>query len=197
MKGIAAWIWIMSTIVLGILVFTAGSMLIMRYFEDVKKEGVIEQVTKLYTSMETVCLLGGVGDFSGHRIDVPEFTRAIYVANASDELPPDKVSDYITKSKTNMGNYLCLQFADENYPRCRQVSCYMNMTYMGRPSLKESIWTIVSRTFDKPTYKYRVLVNKTDYKFLTIEGVQIIAEITKPTTTTSTSTTSTTIQTQV
>ena len=178
MKGITAWIWIILSVVLGLFTLIFGSIFIFRYVEAGQKQVILDQFSDLGTSMVDVCLKGGIGRAVYITIAIPENTRAIYVANASDEAPPDKVSEDITNGKSHTGTYLCLQFFDENIPRCDIVPCDMKFTYIGTPSLKSTLQNIVSTlSGNPPVHKFYMLVNKTDYKLVQTVAVPIIGDV--------------------
>lgn len=174
MKGIAAWIWIIASVVLGILVLTFSSILILNQYDLTQKQNVISQFSDFYVKMKDVCT-AGIGDVYFYKLALPEQTRAIYVSNSSDQLPPAKVSEYVTKSQTAVGNYLCLQFFDENLPRCGEMSCYSNFTYIGTPSLQPTLQNLVARlTGQTPIYYFLVQINKVDYNYLYVNSTQTI-----------------------
>lgn len=175
MKGIAAWIWIIMSVVLGILVVVLGSTLIFNQLDLTQKQLAIDEFTDFAGKIKTVCTEGGVGEIYYYKISVPEKTRAIYISNFSDQLPPDKVSDFITKGKSALGTYVCMQFFDENLPRCVQISCYTNFTYIGTPSLQPMLQSLVARLSGQyPTYYFLVRIAKTDYNYVLANATQTI-----------------------
>lgn len=189
MKGIAAWIWIILSVILGILVITFSSTLIINQYDLTQKQLAIDNFQDFYTHVKNVCIQGGIGEVYYYKISVPENTRAIYVSNVSDQLPPDTVSVLITKSRTSVGNYLCLQFADENIPRCGKFACYANFTYIGTPSLQPTLQSLVARlTGQSPIYNFLMMVNKTDFYYLNVKGTQTIGSQTPQTLTSTTAT---------
>jgi hypothetical protein len=175
MKAVAAWIWVIMGVILGILVLVFGSTLLFQQVTLTQKQLAIDQFQDFCGKVKTICTEGGIGELYYYKIAIPENTRAIYVANASDALPPDKVSDYITKSRSAVGNYFCMQFSDENLPRCSKISCYSNFTYIGTPSLKPTLQSILARLGGQSTvYNFLVFINKTNYNFLTLNASQTI-----------------------
>jgi len=189
MKGIAEWIWIILSVVLGLMLLVFGSIFILRQSEVSQKQLILEQFSDLGTKMNDICLKGGIGRTAYISVAIPENTRAIYVANESDEAPPDKVSEDITKGRSYIGNYLCLQFFDENIPRCGIVSCDMKFTYIGTPSFKSTLQTLLSRlSGNPPVNKFYLQINKTDYKLIQTIAVPIVGDTLPIITTTSTQT---------
>lgn len=212
LKGVSEWILIIISVLLGIFTITFGAILLLRQADLIQKQLSITEFSQLDNEMNRICLKGGVGQTTFIPITVPQNTRAIYVANASDEPPPDKVSVYITNKQSHVGTYLCLQFFDENIPHvCGAVNCDMVFTYIGTPSLQSTLQTIISQlTGNAPVYKYYLLLNKTDFNLVQTTAYPIIGEgvpnatsiLSSSVTTssvinpTSTSTTSTTLTTQ-
>jgi hypothetical protein len=125
--------------------------------------------------MNEICVKGGIGEMYGLEIGIPQIIKAIYVCNQTDEYPPDKVSVYISEGESAIGSRLCLQFFDENIPKCLDLNCYSKMTYMGTPSMKSDLGSLVAKlTGNSPVYKYRAVINKTEEQFVTVKGIQII-----------------------
>jgi hypothetical protein len=175
MKALSAWIWIISSILFGILVLTIGAKLIIGQLQAQQKHNILNQADVLYRKMNDVCSKGGIGELYSLEIGVPEITKAIYVCNETDEYPPDKISEYISKGTSAIGSRLCLQFFDDNIPKCLNLPCQSKMTYMGTPSMKSDLPSTIARILGtSPVYKYRVFINKTDDMFLTVKATQII-----------------------
>jgi len=189
MKGVAEWIWIVISVILGLITITVGSLLLLRQADVVQKQAILQQFSQLGEEMNRACSKGGVGQTTYLSISLPNSARAIYVANASDESPPDKVSEYITKGRNGIGTYLCIQFFDENIPRCEAISCDMIFTYIGTPSLKSTLQTILSSlTGNSPMNSFYLLLNKTDYHLVQTTAVPLIGNLLPNITTTATRT---------
>lgn len=196
MKAVAAWIWIIMSVVLGILVLTFGAILILNQLDLTQKQLALDQFTDFSGKMVRTCVEGGVGETYYYKISIPEKMRAIYVSNFSDQLPPDKVSDLITKVKSAVGSNVCMQFFDENLPRCVKIGCLTNFTYIGTPSLQPTLQSLIAKLSGQyPTYYFLVKIQKTDYNYLTANATQTIGSqnpsTTIPTTTTSATTATT------
>ena len=110
-----------------------------------------------------------------YNISVTEPVRAIYAANMSDDFPPDKVSVLISDKKSAIGKYFCMMFFDDTLPRCEDVGCNIDMTYIGTPSLKNDLFSMISRlSGSSPVYVYKIDINKTDYKLVKVQATPII-----------------------
>lgn len=187
MKAIAAWIWITTSVLLGLIVFSLGSSLIISQMQSGQKESAITQFLDLSSKVRRTCLTGGTGELYHYTISLPEVVKAVYVANNSDDLPPDKVSEMITNEKSAIGKYFCLQFSDENVPRCEQILCNTTFTYIGTPSLKQTVWSLLAKIQNPvPVYKFDMTINKTDMKWVVVSTTGNLTMPTSPTATTST-----------
>jgi len=196
MKGVSEWIFIIISVMLGIFTITFGSVLLLRQADITQKQLSITQFSSLDDEMNRMCLKGGVGQTTFIPVSIQQNARAIYVANASDEPPPDKVSVYITAGQSHVGTFLCLQFFDENIPRCGHVNCDMIFTYIGSPSLQSTLQTIIAQlTGGPPVYKFYLLLNKTDYNLVQITAFPIIGDKLPNVAVTGTTTSSMTTQT--
>jgi len=177
MKGIAVWIWIVASVALGMIVFVTGITVMIKSFDANNRQSIISQYSYLFSKVKTMCFIEGIGGLYHYEILVPESIRAIYMANQSDELPPSQVSVLISKQSSAVGNYFCIKFFDENIPRCEKIACSIKMTYIGSPSMKSDLFSMISKVISgTPIYKYRLTINKTDEKFVTIEGVPFLGE---------------------
>jgi len=178
MKGMAIWIWIVASTVLGLILFSMGITMILNQMKTSERQSIISQYSFFFSKVTAVCMTGGIGEtYRSFELFIPESTRAIYMANQSDELPPPQVSVYISKQRSAVGNYFCLKFFDENIPRCEKISCSVNMTYMGSPSLKSDLFSMISKVISgTPIYKYKTVINKTADKFVTIDGIPFLGE---------------------
>src|SRR3989338_32662 len=175
-KGMAAWILIVISVALGLIVLVFGTTFLLRQAEVGQKQVILEQYSDLGRKMKLTCE-GGIGQTLYFAIAIPQNTRAIYVANMSDETPPDKVSEYITKTRSRVGNYFCLQFFDENIPRCDMTGCDMNFPYIGPPSLQSTLQNLVSvLSGNPPISKFYLKINKTDYKMLYTVAVPYVGD---------------------
>ena len=168
MKGIANWIMIMGSIIIGITIFFIGVSLVIKQIRMSERQSVLEQIQDFHNKIEDTCKLGK-GSTYYYKIILPNNVRSVYIANSSHELPPDKVSEMITKKESSFGDYLCIQFFDDNLPICQKIGCMANFTYIGSPSLKNTLQTLIASLKKKnPSYEYRVIIEKTDDYFLNV-----------------------------
>lgn len=174
-KGQSEWIWIVISVILGLITIVVGATLLLSQADATAKNSVLQQFSVLQSEMSRICLKGGIGQTTYLSDSVPNSVRAIYVANSSDESPPDLVSDYITKGRSGIGTYLCIQFFDENIPRCQAIPCDMIFTYIGTPSQKQTLQIILSTlSGNTPTYNFYMFLNKTDYHLVRTVAVPLI-----------------------
>jgi hypothetical protein len=175
MKAIASWMWVMMGVVLGLVIFASSYIILMRVTSARIKQLAWSEYDYLFSKIKTTCSIAGIGGLYHHKISVPEAVRAIYVANYSDEYPPAKVSVYISEKASATGEYFCMQYFDNEFPECRKLDCKLTMTYMGTPSLKSDLASLVARLAGGATvYKFDIDMNKTYYKDVRIEATQIV-----------------------
>ncbi|MFH8107919.1 MAG: hypothetical protein QXJ25_02770 [Candidatus Aenigmatarchaeota archaeon] len=180
-KGISAWILVIGGIILGMIIFFAGIYISIQTIKINEKQAALSEINTLYEKIERTCLVGGIGETYYYKISLPESIRAVYVSNYSDEEPPDKVSVLISENKIGLGKYFCYQFFNEA-PNCRKISCNTFMTYIGTPSMKEDLLSLLARVAgERPRYNYTIIINKTFFD--TVIAVTKLVEIPITTTT--------------
>lgn len=177
MKGVATWVLIVGSVVFGIMIFAASSSLIIKQVENIERQMIIDNIADLYNLLKLVCINEGIGAQRFYEIDLPENVRAVYVSKSEYSEPPDKVSVLISDRESTVGNYFCYQLWEENLPKCRELMCDLNFTYIGTPSLKSDLPTLISRILSKkPVYKYNLQIRKLKDWFLLVEAEQVIGD---------------------
>ncbi|MEM5792916.1 MAG: hypothetical protein QXY45_00965 [Candidatus Aenigmatarchaeota archaeon] len=168
MKGLANWIMVIGGLIIGITVFYAGVSLLVKQMRMAQVQTVLEEVQDFHNQLSAVCRMG-LGHKKSYTISLPDNVRAVYVANKSYELPPDKVSVMISNRVMSVGNYTCIQFFNNNLPVCEYIGCYANFTYIGSPSMKPSLQTLLaSIRGNYPVYVYSVNIEKIGPYFLDV-----------------------------
>ena len=177
MKGVAAWIWIVMSVVLALIVIVFGSRLVLDQLSSTQKQVAIENFYDINFKVKYVCDKGGVGELYRYKIALPESVTAIYISNSSDDPPPAKVPVLISKGSMAIGKFFCIKFTEENIPRCEPLSCYVNMTYFGTPSQKSDLASLIARLVEgSPIFKYDILLNKTAQTFIDATAKASIGE---------------------
>jgi len=181
MKGIAAWIWIIGSLILGMMVFVMGSTIFFGQLEARLKQSATDNFYDLTYKIKRTCTEGGLGEVYHYKtFAVPEIVKAVYSANESEQMPPDKVSLYISDGRSASGKYFCINYFGDDLPICQAVDCSIDATYMGMPSAKPSIFGMVARLMSEgsiyKTYKYYVLINKTNTSFVAVKATPIIGQ---------------------
>jgi hypothetical protein len=167
MKGIAAWIWIIMSVVLGIVVTVFGAKLILDQLSSTQKEVAVENYYDLFYKVTNVCGKGGIGEIYHYKMALPDSVTAIYIGNSSQDFPPPTVPVLVSSGSMAVGDYFCIKFAAENIPHCEALSCNVDMTYFGTPSLKSDLPALIARLAEgSPTYNYDILINKTDVNYI-------------------------------
>lgn len=161
MKSSAAtWLWIIGGLMIGIAVIGFAVSIFGGMMRSYQENDVIEQVYQLGNRAESVCQ-GGFGNLDFMKIELPDFVRAVYPARSGHQKPPDRVAQFITDKEAGSGKYICLSFFGKPEPRCREISCSINMSYIGSPSLKDDLFSVLSKiSGDYPTYKFSLSIEK-------------------------------------
>jgi len=187
MKGLANWIMIVGSVIIGLVLFSIGASLFISQIRAVQRQGVLEQIQYFHDQLISACNMG-LGNKRSYSLNLPDNLRAVYAANNTYDPPPDKVSELITDQKAAVGNHTCIQFFDDNLPICQYIGCYANMTYMGSPSMKSTLQTLLARLKGSPpNYEYVVDIEKADEYFINARGkagIKPSASSSIPTTTT-------------
>ena len=166
MKGLANWIMVIGWVVIGITLFAIGISLITRQIRTAQRQTILEEMQDFHNQLVSVCNMG-LGNKKSYNLALPDNVRAVYVAKNDHELPPDKVSEMITNQNTDVGNYICIQFFDDNLPICQDVGCDVDLTYMGSPSMKSTLQTLIAQLKGNyPIYEYTVEMEKSDEYFI-------------------------------
>ena len=175
MKAVATWILVAGGIMIGLVIITLTFSIAANIFRGQQEANALSQFSDLVNRAEAICT-ASEGNVDFMRIGIPEITRAIYPGSAKFSQPPDKVSDLITDEAEGSGNYLCLQFFDNPEPRCRQISCRLRATYIGSPSLKDDLFSLVSKLAgSSPVYEYFVTIEKLEGE-VKITAQKVISE---------------------
>ncbi|MGC9310432.1 MAG: hypothetical protein ACP5E4_01775 [Candidatus Aenigmatarchaeota archaeon] len=161
----ASWIWVIGSILFGMIILYAGYSLMGRQVGVSSDSFLMAEISGLEAALERVCVSEGVGARDIRDISLPENVRAVYISNSAQKPPPDSVSSMISGKDTAVGNYLCFQLTDydENIPKyCWELSCRVNLTYIGTPTLKKTLASRLSELMGgKRIYRYRITLTKT------------------------------------
>ncbi len=170
MKGVANWIMVIGGVIIGLTLFFVSVNLIIRQIRTNQKQTVLGKMQNFHGQLVTACKMG-LGHKKNYELTLPDTVRAVYVGNETYESPPDKVSVMVSNRDKAVGNHTCIQFFDDNLPICQYIGCYASMTYMGSPSLKSNLQTLISRIKGEyPVYEYTVEIEKSDEYFLDVTG---------------------------
>jgi len=195
MKGVANWIIVIGSVIIGMTIFVIGISLFVKQIRTTQRQIILEEIQDFHDKLESTCDMGK-GSRYYYNLVIPDNVRAVYAAENDHESPPDKVSVLISDFEASVGDYLCIQFFDDNLPICQELSCLTNFTYIGSPSLKSNLQTLLARLrSDYPVFEYSVEIEKSDEYFLNViseMGTLYVTTTTTSTTTVTQTTTSTT-----
>jgi hypothetical protein len=167
-KGMASWIWVIGSVIFGLIIFYAGYTLIGSMMKTGADEMLQSELSDLHAALRRSCVSEGAGSRTTHEISIPERVKAVYIAKSNRSPPPDKVSTLISDRETSAGNYLCYQLmsGESNLPkRCWELPCEINMTYVGTPTLKVTLATRLAYLMgERNIFSYRYTITKTGEK---------------------------------
>lgn len=154
MKGftVSAWIWITGSVVIGMIALTLAYNAILWVATDAEVKQDIRQLSAMMASFSSVCT-GGPGN--RETLDMM-FGRSVqaYYASESRANPPDKIWQLIMNKSTSSGSWLCMKLKSEDFPRCVEIGCNVEMPYLGATA-EENFFTQVNAILGKGTsYKY-------------------------------------------
>jgi len=168
---VSSWIWIIGGVVVAAIVIIMGVSMMMRLQQNNQKVFAMDTYNNFVARVSTVCSQS-TGNVDYYSLALPDVVKAMYVAKYSNEKPPDKVSVNITNLDTAQGKFICMQFFDENVPRCSKINCLVNMTYVGTPLRKNSLADMMARLTGKsPMYGYTLTILK-----ISTDNVTIVAK---------------------
>jgi hypothetical protein len=168
MKGVSNWIMVIGGVIIGLTLFAIGIGLLIRQIETSKRHTFLEQFQDFHGQLESICKMG-LGHKKHYKLVIPDIVRAVYTVNKSYEPPPDKVSELITNRESEVGNYSCIQFFDDNLPICQYIGCHADMIYMGSPSLKPSLQRLLGELREQYlVYEYTIKIEKSGKYLLNV-----------------------------
>ena len=175
-KGVATWLMVVASVLLGILLFTVSATILIKNIEMSERQVTIAQVSDLYGKLKRVCYTGGTGEIYHYDISIHDDVRAVYMARSGYEMPPDKVSVMISNGNSSSGGHFCFQFFHETLPRCfEELPCNISFTYIGSPSLKNDIMSLIARiTEGPPVYRFGIRMEKVSSDRIVAEGGPLI-----------------------
>lgn len=183
MKGMASWIWIIGSVLFGMVLFYGGYVLISSQINSSADSLMFGEVSNLEVELSRVCVSEGVGAQKTHDISLPESVKAVYVARSEYSPPPDKVSVLISDKDSALGTYLCYQLSatEANIPKkCWSLqsgsfNCTVNFTYIGTPTQKNTLAGMLAKlTGNSPVYNYRLTIAKTGEHNLTVSAETLL-----------------------
>lgn len=174
MKGVASWIWIIGSVLFGIILLYAGYILISKQIDVGAERLILGEVSNLEEELKRICMSEGIGAVRTYDITLPGSVKAIYAARSEYSPPPDKVSVLVSNRESGSGDYLCFQLAsnENNLPKkCWKFLCTLNFTYIGTPTMKKTIASEISRLLgNTPVYSYRLHISKTGEHAVLVEA---------------------------
>ena len=168
------WIYVLGGIIIAVITLLTAYILISNSINHAEKQIALNEFSSLFTDVQTVCL-GEVNNSIGpKKYSIPFIVRVIYTTNETNKILP-KVVDLIKNQNKTSGFKFCLQFKDEDKPRClpeypEVMYCNTTMPYIGALPETEDIWMMVNKILGKPRIKeYYLTIQKIDSDKVKIE----------------------------
>lgn len=156
-KGVSTsiWIWITGGLTVALLTFTMTFQSLVSVGETSQRNEMVDQYNNLRNTADLYCSKSR-GSLTTQSVSLSG-VRGIY-ASDSKKNPPATIPKNISESDSRTGNYLCLKFEGEENPySCREMSCEVNMTYIGTPIEGSDMYVLGEETsgfnFDLTTKK--------------------------------------------
>ena len=122
------WLYTIGGIIIGLLVFTIALKIIFLSIEQSSKQTALSNYNNLYSDLQSVCFQD-INNSMTSEIVIPSSVRVLYTSY--DENILDSVYYQIKNKEYSKGDYLCLQFKNEQETRCQKLDCNVNIQYMG------------------------------------------------------------------
>ncbi|MFH1294732.1 MAG: hypothetical protein ABIH90_02205 [Candidatus Aenigmatarchaeota archaeon] len=165
MKGeVSTWIWVVGGLIIGVSIILFATTMSAGFFRSYQENSMREKFLNLADRANAICS-GGEGNTDYFKFVLSEVVRAVYPAKNKFERPPDKVSELISGRESGEGNYICFSLFEQQEPSCKEISCPVEMEYIGTPSLKEDLFSILSKIRGEfPIYAYNLVLEKAEGK---------------------------------
>ncbi|MBU5688294.1 MAG: hypothetical protein QXJ06_03520 [Candidatus Aenigmatarchaeota archaeon] len=152
---------IVGSIVIGILVF----MLTYRFFIIISYNSLnimaLNEFNKFYSEIDFVCSQE-TKSTAKINFTITENTRVVYASD--NQKPVLKVTENIKNGKISDGNYICMQFKNQQEPKCYETKCKVYMPYVGSLEIWNDFKLFVNKILGKPLVKeYDFEIKKTIY----------------------------------
>jgi hypothetical protein len=153
------WLYIAGGIFIAMLVFVIAYNLLTMQMIQAQKQNALADFNDLLTDIETVCLQE-INNSMLIKIEIPTSVRVLYVTDDTKNMLSTVVTN-ITNEVTNTGKNICMQFNDEQFIRCKELTCNTEMPYMGSLPENMDIKIMVKRILgEAPVKEYDLTITK-------------------------------------
>ncbi len=142
---------LVGSIVIGILVFTLAYRLLTVSIKQAQYQIALNELNRFYSNIQSVCVQE-IGNKMKIKYQIPNTVRVVYFSYDDKNSVP-AVTDLITNEEVSEGNYLCLQFKNEQEVRCQQINCVGYMPYIGALEEYNDLQLAVNKILGKPMVK--------------------------------------------
>jgi hypothetical protein len=130
MKGISEWIWIVGGIIIGIILFTMGTIIYQNTLRTSLEKRSLEEFSEVVTIINNLCW-NYEGNVREYNLELGETVQGIYAA----DIPHDKyesvqLTNNIIAGQTSSGNNLCIQIQGKR-EQCEKLDCHATFPFVG------------------------------------------------------------------
>jgi len=130
MKGISEWIWIVGGTIIGIILFTMGTIIYQNTLRTSLEKRSLEEFSEVVTIINNLCW-NYEGNVREYNLELGETVQGIYAA----DIPHDKyesvqLTNNIIAGQTSSGNNLCIQIQGKR-EQCEKLDCQATFPFVG------------------------------------------------------------------
>lgn len=130
MKAISYWLWIVGSVILGLLIFAAGYKYLSATSEKNAELESIESFEGLVNTVNDLCW-EVVGNKRIEKLVVYENVQGIYASNdKSKRYTAEELLQKVEASEISEGEYLCIQIKNKR-PMCKELECNASLPFLG------------------------------------------------------------------
>ncbi|MFB6088608.1 MAG: hypothetical protein ABEK36_02395 [Candidatus Aenigmatarchaeota archaeon] len=159
MKSSASmWIWVIGGILIGSIIFTISYSQLIATSSRISEQRILEQYGELGNRINDLCW-SFVGNEREYKIVINRDTKLVYLSVDEDYVPKN-ITNLIKENKKSKGNKICVLLGNSR-PRCKDLECSAEMTYIGAVPPEESLMAMVKRMMGSEIkYEYTLHLSK-------------------------------------
>ncbi|MBU5688579.1 MAG: hypothetical protein KQA41_01635 [Candidatus Aenigmarchaeota archaeon] len=157
----------LGSIIIGLLVLTLAYRILTVSISQSQYQAALSSFNSFYTDIQSVCQQE-IENSVKVKYQIPIFVKVVYFSY-DDIRPPVGVNDLILNQEISEGDYLCLQFKQQQDLKCQKIECIAQMPYIGALEEYNDLQLAVNKILGKPLIKeYTLLIKKNFYGTLEV-----------------------------